>query len=82
MTYRITAKSPIQVVTEWPENKRRRYRQFEASARILAAKHRLSLHAVADALFLFQDLRDLFEWAEANEFLPVLSTMYASPEAR
>lgn len=81
MSFRITTQPAEAVIAGWAPSKARRYTRFEAQACRIAARHGLSLQAIADALLALHDLHALYTWAEAGEFLPVLCTTHGSPTA-
>jgi hypothetical protein len=76
MCYRITSEPATAVRRRWPHDKQVRYSRFEQEAFAIAARHGVSVRALADALFLFHDLQPLFAWSEGDDFMPVFCTTY------
>jgi hypothetical protein len=82
MSFRIPTDSPAAVLSGWTPAKRQRYAQWQRRIREMAARHGLPPRAAADALLLFQDLKEAFTWAEHDDFAPVFCTLSASPGSR
>ncbi len=78
MCYRITSQPASAVCAAWPQHKRARYAKFEQEASRIAARHDVPIRSVADALLLFHDLKPLFDWSEAHDFMPMLCTTHGT----